>query len=335
MTDVQAAMGLRADQVSRVLTAAARAPSVHNTQPWRFHLSPSAIGLHSDPERRLKVADPDGVEMRMSCGAALFNMRMALLQLGVLPAVTAMPDPGRPEFLASIRHAGHKRANPEEAALAQAITRRDTSRRSFSDDPVSTAHQHNLRTAAHREGARLFLLDDPARRELGELSVRAHRMQMDDPAFRAELAAWSGDTGRRTDGVPARTGGPAATARDVWVLRDFTGGSPPMPAGHAGYEEAPLIAVLSVYTGGPGCDLRAGEALQRVLLGATVDGLDVSLVSQLIEVPEIRELTRRLVGASVSPHAVLRIGYGWTVTSSPRRAVEQLVMSEATPAAGR
>jgi nitroreductase len=327
MTEVQAAMGLRADQVNRVLTAAARAPSVHNTQPWRFHLTPSAIELHADPERRLKVADPDGVEMRMSCGAALFNMRMALIRLGVLPAVTRMPDPAQPELLASICHAGHKQPNPAEAALAHAITRRDTNRRSFSDDPVSTAHQHNLRAAAHREQARLYLLDATARGQLGELSIRANRMQLGDPAFRAELAAWSGDTGRRTDGVPARTGGPAATARDAWVLRDFTGGHPPEPAGHTGYEEAPLIAVLSVYTGGPDCDLRAGEALQRVLLGATVDGLSVSLVSQLIEVPETRELTRQLVGSSQPPHAVLRIGYGWPVATSPRRAVDDLVTS--------
>jgi hypothetical protein len=83
-----------------------------------------------------------------------------------------------------------------------------------------------------------------------------------------------------------------------------------------------------MYTTGPGTDLRAGEALQRVLLSATVDGLSVSLVSQLIEVPEVRELTRHLIGAARPPHAVLRIGYGWPVVSSPRRAVDELVMSE-------
>lgn len=332
MIDVQPAMGLPADQVGRVLSAAMRAPSVYNTQPWRFRLTASAIELHADPERRLKVTDPDGVELRMSCGAALFNMRMALIQLGILPGVTRMPDPGQPDFLASVRRAGRQQANPGDAALAHAIIGRHTNRRSFSDDPVSTAHQHNLRAAAHREGARLYLLDDNGRRELGLLSTRAHRIQMDDAAFRAELASWSGDTGRRTDGVPARAGGPAPTARDAWVLRDFTGGHPPEPAGHTGYEETPLIAVLSMYSGGPGCDLRAGEALQRVLLSATVDGLSVSLVSRLIEVPEMRELTRDLVGSGQPPHAVLRIGYGWPVPTTPRRAVESLVMSDAATA---
>lgn len=331
MTDVHAAMGLASAEVARVLNAAAQAPSVHNTQPWRFRLTPTTIELHADPDRRLTVADPEGVEMRMSCGAALFNMRMALAQLGVLPEVTVTPDPSQPHLLATIRQAGRKPANPEELALAGAIARRETNRRSFSDSAVSTAHQHNLRAAAHREGAGLYLISDPDRRSgLARLSARAHRIQMDDPAFRAELAAWSGDTGRRTDGVPARTGGPASAYDESWVLRDFTGGSPPEPAGHTGYERRPLIAVLVMYfVGGPSSDVRAGEALQRVLLTATVDGLSVSPVSQLVEVPEVRALTRDLIGATQLPHAVLRVGYGWPVATSPRRAVEDLVMSDA------
>ena len=333
MTAVHAAMGLATHEVSRVLTAAAQAPSIHNTQPWRFRLTPSSIELHADDGRRLVIADPDGVELRMSCGAALFNMRMALAELGVCPDVDTIPDPERPDLLATVRVAGRKPANPEEKALARAIVQRSTNRRSFTDDPVSPAHKHRLRAAAHREGARLYLLEDHDRlAQLGRLSMRAHRVQLDDPAFRAELAAWSGHTGPRTDGVPARAGGPTSRYDESWVLRDFTGGTPPTPAGHTGFERRPLIAVLVMYFSGPGSDVRAGEALQRVLLTATVDGLSVSPVSQLIEVPEFRELAGQLIGAPSAPHAVLRIGYGWPVASSPRRAVDELVMPEISPA---
>jgi hypothetical protein len=338
MTDVQAAMGLPPAQVSRLLAAATRAPSIHNTQPWLFRLTPSSIELHLDLDRRLRVADPDGIEQRMSCGAALFNLRLALTQLGLRPDVTIMPDGDRPTLLAILRAAGRKHPNPEETALARAIFHRFTNRRSFNDDPVSSAHQHHLRAAAHREGAHLHLIDDHERRsELGRLSLQAHRQQMEDPGFRAELAQWTGHPGPRADGVPARAGGPAAAYDESWVLRDFTGGRPVNPVGHTGFERKPLIAVLSMYTTGPASDLRAGEALQRVLLSATVDGLSVSPVSQLIEVPEVRVLTGRLIGSPQPPHAVLRIGYGWPVVSSPRRAVDELVMPESstTPAAAK
>src|SRR5581483_536157 len=211
MTEIQTTMGLPAVRVERLLAAAARAPSIHNTQPWLFRLTPSTIELYADPKRRLPVADPDGIEQRMSCGAALFNLRLALTQLGIRPSVALMPDPDQPTLLAVLRAAGHRQPGPEETALARAIFHRSTNRRSFDDEPVSSAHQHHLRAAAQREGARLHLIDDQYRRaELGRMSMQAHRTQMDDPAFRAELAAWSGHTGPRTDGVHARTGGPAA-----------------------------------------------------------------------------------------------------------------------------
>ncbi len=333
-TPARGILGLSAEQVRQVLSAAGRAPSVHNTQPWRFRLTESAIELHADSRRRLAVADSDGVELRMSCGAALFNLRLALAVAGVRPIVQRLPDPRQPTLLASVRAGSAKPPTPEEAALVSAIPRRRTNRRPFADERVSPAHRHELRGAAHREGAVLDIVADPGRlAKLAELSTRAHRRQLADPRFMAELGKWSGGTGPRVDGVPARAGGPAPGPRDPWVLRDFTGDRRPEPAGHAGFECDPLIAALTVYTAGPLGDLKAGEALQRVLLTATVHGLAVSPVSHLVEIPEIRESLRQVVGGRRPPHAVLRFGYGWPVVGSPRRPVEDLLLPEAGPAA--
>lgn len=59
-------------EAARFLIDAARcAPSVHNTQPWWFGTRGSTVTLHADSDRRLQVADPDGREMLISCGAAL------------------------------------------------------------------------------------------------------------------------------------------------------------------------------------------------------------------------------------------------------------------------
>jgi hypothetical protein len=65
--------------------------------------------------------------------------------------------------------------------------------------------------------------------------------------------------------------------------------------------------------------------MQRVLLTATVDGLAVSFLSQLVEVPDVREELRRLVGAAHPPVAVLRIGRGWPTTRTPRRPLADLI----------
>ncbi len=84
------AVPLPADQVDYLLATAARAPSVHNTQPWRFRVGQYEIELFADQRRKLRV-DPAGREMLISCGAALFGLRLAVRSLGYLPVVELLP----------------------------------------------------------------------------------------------------------------------------------------------------------------------------------------------------------------------------------------------------
>ncbi len=78
------------------------APSVHNTQPWRFTAAGQQVSLYADADRGLAVADPDGREMMISCGAALFNVRLALRSLGYIPETRVLPDPGQPALVARV-----------------------------------------------------------------------------------------------------------------------------------------------------------------------------------------------------------------------------------------
>ena len=83
------------DIVRYVVAFAVWAPSVHNTQPWRFSAEGQEISLHADRARQLTLADPDGREMLISCGAALFTARLALRSLGYIPEAALLPDPAR------------------------------------------------------------------------------------------------------------------------------------------------------------------------------------------------------------------------------------------------
>jgi hypothetical protein len=73
--------------------------------------------------------------------------------------------------------------------------------------------------------------------------------------------------------------------------------------------------------------------LQRVLLTAAAAGLDVSFLSQIVEVTQTREELHGLIGATQWPQAVLRIGYGWPVVATPRRETRDLLTTPkpATP----
>src|SRR3954470_13566458 len=112
-----------------------RAPSVHNSQPWRWRIGPSSIQLFADPERALPATDPDGRDLRISCGAALHHLRVALLAAGVGSTVHRLPDPAHPLHLAAVEtHSGEPDADAR--ALAAAIDARRSDRRVFSTWPV-------------------------------------------------------------------------------------------------------------------------------------------------------------------------------------------------------
>jgi len=104
------ALGLDPGRLGTALTAACRAPSLHNSQPWRFRVGPDVIELWADPERVLPAADPEGREQRMACGAALLTLRLALRGFGVRPTVTVLPDRARPDLIAEVRRGGERPA---------------------------------------------------------------------------------------------------------------------------------------------------------------------------------------------------------------------------------
>ena len=332
MTDIPGVLGLTGEQIVDVLTTASRAPSLHNTQPWQFRLTPDTIEVYADPARVLDVVDPDGMEQRIACGAALFNLRLALAGHGIRPIVTVLPDASRPGLAAVVRDGGRKAATREQARLLAAIPHRRTNRRPFSDEPVSARELGLLRRAAVDEGAWLHVVADRAERlALHTLAAEAHRSQMADPAFRAELARWTATSPDRRDGVPAAAGGPVAATPQAWVMRDFTGATDPAVSAYA---EEPVIAVLSSHLSGRVAEINAGQALERVLLTATAEGLAVSFLSQAVEVPVIRERLRRLIHGARPPQVVLRVGRGSPVAATSRRDVAELVDADA-PIVGR
>lgn len=331
MNEIPAALGLAPDQVEDLLLTAGLAPSLHNTQPWRFHVSPDVIELHADPGRALPVVDPHGREMRIACGAALFNLRLALHGRDIRPTTTILPDPRRPDLVATVRNGGHKAATPEQRELLAAVPRRRTNRHPFTDVTVAPAELQALRRAALDEGAWLHVVDQLAqRRTLQDIAARAHHHQMDDPRFRAELERWTATAPGRTDGVPAAAGGPLPAPQRRWILRDFRGtAADGAPTGD--FEEEPVIAVLTAHLTGDRADIQVGQALERVLLTATVAGLAVSFLSQVVEVPRTREELQRLVGGTRPPQAVLRIGRGYPVVATPRRLAADLVRPGSQP----
>jgi nitroreductase len=307
--------------VDDLLAAATAAPSIHNTQPWRFKVSEDTIELRADPERMLPIIDPAGRAVYLACGAALLNLRLAAAVAGREPVVQLLPHPDQPLLLATVRLGGPHQAGQTERELHTAITMRHTNRGPFSADRVPPGVWAELADAAQVEGAILHMLDRDETARVLYLARDAERGLLANPAYRAELAQWAGGA-RDRDGIPDGSLGPRSP-RPAGQVREFTPGRP-APAGHAWFEEDPQLAVLSTRFGGEAHWLQAGQALQRVLLTATARGIAVSPLTPPLETADAW-LVRDPRSGREEPQMILRLGYGLPVPPTPRRPVLEVL----------
>jgi nitroreductase len=324
MAQVVAALGLGPEQIESALTTASLAPSVHNTQPWRFRVRRDRIELHPDPDRKLAATDPEDRELRLSCGAALFNLRLALQSMGVRPLVSMLPGHDAPGALAVVRRGGTLKIDDESRTLLAAVPRRRTNRKPFLEGAIDSRQRHALVRAAELERSWLHLVTTPENRaQLKRFVQQAHQIQLGDEGVQAELAAFTGHRPGATDGVPPASAGVRPEMQDEWVFRDFQG---PERRPGKDYESDPLVMVLCSYYDGPLGDLQAGQAMQRVLLTATTYGLSASFLSQPVEVKRVRDDLRRALGGLLVPQTVLRMGFSTPVPATPRRSVAEMLV---------
>lgn len=311
---------LPVDTVAECLHAAAAAPSIHNTQPWLFRVRGREIEVWADRDRQLSILDPVGRQMFISVGAAIFNLRLALLARGRIPVLRLLPEPGHHELAARIQAGPTTAPSPTAAVLAAAITRRHTNRRPFRSTAVPWPVLDDLVGAAAAEGARLTVADPIVRDAILSLTWTADEIFGRSESYHAELDAWTGGGPERRDGIPAYAYPPRDT-RGRLPLRHF-GPSPEAVA----FERRPTLVRLTTHDDTPYDWIRAGQALQRVLLTATTRRLVASPVNQALEVAELR----RLVSGHGFAQMVLRIGYGDPSRATPRRALFDVVDSGAT-----
>jgi len=317
-----------AQALRKAAVRATLAPSVHNTQPWRFVIRGNELDIYADWTRKLRVLDPTGRQLLISCGCALFNARVALAAAGYRTRVERFPDPLDRDLVARIVAEGPGGALPP-GEYDPVIELRQTNRRRFADEPVPGDVVDALLVAARAEGAELFpitRLED--RVTAASLSQQADREQNADPAYRAELRAWTtGDSARR-DGVPALTVPHVdGSANDDLPIRDFdTRGDGWLPVETRSSVEQCLL-LLGTATDDPTAWLRSGEALEHVLLEVTRRGYAASPLTQVVEIPRTRSALRSELQLYLVPHVLLRVGRAQKTPASRRRRLVD-VLSE-------
>ena len=321
----------QAERAGYLIELAARAPSVHNTQPWRFTVTGQAIELYADASRQL-MEDLTGREMIISCGAALFGLRLAIRSLGCRPEVDLFPEPSQRHLLARVRAGRPEPMTPDERAMLRAVPHRHTHRGPFEPGSLPGGLLAWLQDDATAEGATLAVIGGgPAYQRLTAILgswSRWRDLYPTSPAgirTRAETLRWTreADSGAR-DGVPAYAF-PAAAGGAAGRLpqRDFDlgrgWGFPP-----SGGPPAPVTAVLVAEGENQQSWLRAGQALQRILLRAASHWVFARLQTQPLQSASVRAQIRSSLRATGSPQLLLELGLARTTHPTARRLAEVL-----------
>ncbi|MFI7574727.1 Acg family FMN-binding oxidoreductase [Micromonospora sp. NPDC049497] len=314
--------------LAEAAATAGHAPSVHNTQPWRWTVLPDALELRVVRERQLAATDPEGRLLALSCGAALHHARVALAAEGWRVAVERMPDPADTDLLARLTGPRRIAADPEAMRLVQCMQVRHTDRRPVSDEPVPTAALGEITSAVVAEGVQFQLLNRDQVMELAATASHAATVESEDPQLREELAYWtsrSGGTGLPPEVLPESAPQTTVPARDFGRP-----GSLPVGPGH---DQAAVYAMLYGDEDEPDNWLRAGEALSAGWLAATRLGVSLVPLSGVVEVPGTRQTLRGLLAGLGFPYLVLRLGIADPAHAgpphTPRLDVAQVVDTSA------
>jgi len=294
------------DMLASCVSLATLAPSSHNTQPWRFRIRGEYVDLIADRSRALPVSDPEDRELTISCGAALFTLRVAVSARGFGTLVETLPVPDDQDLLARVTPvSSYFHHIADTAPLTQAVKQRRTYRKPFIAETIPESTVRSLCESAARERATLVAIEeDSPRRRLLALVEQADQQLWSDVHWRRELSAWMHP---RRQGEGFGIPGLAHAAAQL-VARSFDQGGGIPARGEQLLEGSPLLVVLCTSTDTSADWLAAGQALQRVLLRACADGLQASFLNQPLHLPNLREQVAQLLPGAGVPQLILRLG---------------------------
>ncbi|SPM32252.1 hypothetical protein MRAB57_49 [Mycobacterium rhizamassiliense] len=306
---------------------ACRAPSVHNSQPWRWVAEGTILCLFDDRYRTVPGTDDSGRDAIISCGAVLDHLRVAMRASGWHAKIKRLPDPHDPGQLASIEFSSTDHVTDTQRDRAEAILQRRTDRLPLGWPTFWDSYEPVLRHMFDDSPVTLHVLPDDARPLLVEASYRTEVVRRDDWSYHAELDWWTSPFVVK-EGIP-----PSALASDKEHYRVDVGREFPIRSHDDRRLEVKVdrskILVLSTPDDSKADVLRCGEMLSTVLLECTMAGMATCTLTHLIEVDESRDVVRTLINEQGEPQVLIRVGLAPPLENlpapTPRRPLDEVL----------
>ncbi|WP_326545355.1 NAD(P)H nitroreductase [Mycolicibacterium sp. ND9-15] len=319
--------------VKRAVQLACRAPSLHNSQPWRWVVDGPVVQLFVDPARAPAHTDRTGKETLIGCGAVLDHFRVAMAALGWTANIDRFPNPNNRHHLASIDFSPTEFVTEGHRRRADAISVRRTDRLPFAAPSDWESVEGAMRGSSTDDAVRLDVVPDKLRPALAQASRLAESLRLYDSQYHAEIWQQATDSPAAT-GIPRSALVTAAEGDRVGIGRRFPATSNPERREEIGEDQSKIV-VLSTYDDTQDSMLRCGETLSAVLLDATMAGLATCTLTHITELAESRQLLSALIGPDVTPQAIVRVGEVPSTEDlgplTPRRPIDEVFQVSRNP----
>jgi hypothetical protein len=313
--------------VKNAVLLACRAPSVHNSQPWRWVYQDATLHLFVDPRRRVRKADRFRREAILSCGVILDHLRVAMVAGGWQAQITRLPNQDNPDHLAAISFEPLDFVTDAERLRATAILQRRTDRLPLCCPPNWPSFEPVLRDSIDESVAVLDVLSDEVRPQLARVSRLTEFLRREDVTYQAELQWWTASFVADA-GVLPETLGSAAELQRVAVAREFPHRGSSDRRAEVMMDRSKIL-VLSTESDSRADLLGCGEALSTVLLECTMAGMATCTLTHLVELADSRDIVRTFTDKRREPQVLVRTGIAPYIealpSTTPRRPLHEIL----------
>lgn len=314
--------------IIKIIDYARLAPSVHNTQPWRFSIQDSGIAIFVEPSRALEAGDPTGRELWVSIGICIEATLQAARGLGIKATITSLQTDTRTQAVAVIHCSSMTKKDPQ---LLRLLKERRSYRTSMQPATIPSSLQRACQKAIKDlpTVSLVLVTNDGQIATIADIADRGMRLALSSHAFRQELAPllhynWS----------PARTGlhgfvlnhGALGSIWEKWSVKWGLGSKRKAHADRQKVVEASALLFILSKGDVPHFWLDVGRAYMRIVLEITQAGLAHSTITAPVEADRFHEDIEKMLGTHDRIQSMIRIGKATKqlARTSPRLSTDEL-----------
>lgn len=329
------------EKIKFILNYAILSPSSHNTQPWKFKISPAnfsngasgnSLEIFADSSRRLKISDKDGRMIFISVGCALTNILITADYFGLNYEVFyGKKADGFKESAARILFSEDKEKKKNNAALFNEIPNRSTNRNPYKDIPVSEEFLESLKKFnAREETAVEFISGTELKEKISDVMAGGMKRIMGMKIFRRELADWlRTNLTLKHDGMPGDGHNMNLFTSIIapYVLRNIDVSEVEKQKAKRRVLNFPALGIIGSKEDNVLNWIYAGELFQNLILAVKSNKMDIAIMVAIIEDPESRSKLQKTLNFPHLPQMFFGFGYAEKpAPKSPRRKLEEFLL---------